>query len=240
MGHFQLPSPERRKLFMHLKRAPESRVFRRAFALLEVAAGKSVTEVAQRLGVDRSSVHRWIDWYRQAGTPQALLDQWAGGRPTLWTEELKSALCQALRGRPHRLGYQATDWTAPLLQHHLAQTTGLFLSDTTIRRKLHELRRAWKRPRHVLVPDPELEKKTADPTPHQVPQNQALPLQDRHPLRGRNRAEVLSSPSGRLGNKGSSDRSSDYRLQRSALRLRRDQSRDRASGLHAHKGAPRR
>jgi biotin operon repressor len=36
-------------------------------AVLEVDAGVSVTEVAERFGVSRQAVHRWIGWYREEG-----------------------------------------------------------------------------------------------------------------------------------------------------------------------------
>jgi hypothetical protein len=35
-------------------------------AVLEVEAGVPVTEVAERFGVSRQAVHRWIGWYRDA------------------------------------------------------------------------------------------------------------------------------------------------------------------------------
>src|SRR4051794_41657312 len=43
-------------------------------AVLEVHAGIPVTEVAERFGVSRQAVHRWIGWYRDHG-----LDGLAGG-----------------------------------------------------------------------------------------------------------------------------------------------------------------
>ena len=36
-------------------------------AVLEVQAGVPVTEVAERFGVSRQAVHRWIGWYREEG-----------------------------------------------------------------------------------------------------------------------------------------------------------------------------
>jgi transposase len=39
----------------------------RYLAVLEVQAGLPVTEVAERFGVSRQAVHRWIGWYRKEG-----------------------------------------------------------------------------------------------------------------------------------------------------------------------------
>ncbi|MFG2038827.1 helix-turn-helix domain-containing protein [Dactylosporangium sp. NPDC048998] len=36
-------------------------------AVLEVDAGIPVIEVAERFGVSRQAVHRWIGWYREEG-----------------------------------------------------------------------------------------------------------------------------------------------------------------------------
>ncbi|MFG2044426.1 helix-turn-helix domain-containing protein [Dactylosporangium sp. NPDC048998] len=36
-------------------------------AVLEVEAGAPVTEVAERFGVSRQAVHRWLGWYRSLG-----------------------------------------------------------------------------------------------------------------------------------------------------------------------------
>jgi transposase len=36
-------------------------------AVLEVQAGVQVTEVAERFGVSRQAMHRWVGWYRDEG-----------------------------------------------------------------------------------------------------------------------------------------------------------------------------
>jgi hypothetical protein len=61
------------------------------------------------------------------------------------------------------MGYDAVNWTVPLLQEHLRTCAGRWLSDDTIRRELDRLGYTWKRFRYVLPPDPEREKKTRHP-----------------------------------------------------------------------------
>ena len=46
-------------------------------AVLEVMAGVPVTEVAERYGVSRQSVHTLLRWYQEEG-PSGLADQRAG------------------------------------------------------------------------------------------------------------------------------------------------------------------
>jgi transposase len=59
---------------------------------------------------------------------------------------------------PERCGYHATHWTVPLLQDQVRLNLGIQCSQVTIWRCLHRLGYVWKRPRYVLVPDPQREK----------------------------------------------------------------------------------
>jgi hypothetical protein len=58
----------------------------------------------------------------------------------------------------------ANVWTVPLLQEHLRHEGWRPFGDRTLRRELHDLGYTWKGSRFVLAPDPELEKKTPDPS----------------------------------------------------------------------------
>ena len=93
--------------------------------------------------------------------PAALADHRGGNHPTVWTEDLQAALRECLRQPPDRFGYQAVCWTVGLLQQQLAPLCEDGLSTRTIRRQLDDLGYVWKRPRYVLDPDPERDKKTA-------------------------------------------------------------------------------
>ena len=97
----------------------------------------------------------------RAHDPLVLRDAARSGRPTTWTPDLQELLQTLLRESPTQWDYQAVNWTVPLLQQQLATWDGCWLSDETIRRKLHELGYVWKRTRYVLPPDPEEEKKKA-------------------------------------------------------------------------------
>ena len=67
------------------------------------------------LGVTRQTIHNWAAAFQQNPGVRALDDDYGIGRPTLWTAQLTAALQAALRLRPHQLGYQAANWTVPLL-----------------------------------------------------------------------------------------------------------------------------
>jgi hypothetical protein len=44
-----------------------------------------------------------------------LSDRGGSGRPSCWTPQLRAVLAQSLAQPPDHWGYQAVDWTVPLL-----------------------------------------------------------------------------------------------------------------------------
>jgi transposase len=162
MSGIRLTAAQRRRLEQQLRDTRDAGLFRRTLAILEAAGGRPVAEVARLLRTSRRSIHYWIAPYDQARDPTCLADRRGGNHPSPWTEELRAALRASLERRPDQFGYQAVEWTVPLLRGHLARCAGQRPSATSIRRQLHESGYVWKRPRYVLDPDPERDKKTAD------------------------------------------------------------------------------
>ncbi len=161
MSRFTLTSSQRRALQWHLQHTHDAHLYRRILALLEVSRGHPITQVAQSLGVTPRSIYYWIERYRETGDPTALVDDDRPGRPSLCTEDMTALLRTLLLDHtPDQLGYPTVDWTAPLLREQWEHATGQRVSETTLRRALHELGFVWKRSRYDLDPDPELEKKT--------------------------------------------------------------------------------
>jgi transposase InsO family protein len=70
-------------------------------AVLEVRAGVPVTEVAQRYGVSRQSVHAWLRRYRDEG-PSGLADRSHKVRHHPWQipGDVESAICELRRAHP--------------------------------------------------------------------------------------------------------------------------------------------
>ena len=193
MAIFSLSAGQRRQLERQLKTAGDVRVYRRTLALLEYDRGRSVTEIARSLRVSRPSIYRWIEQYDEAGDPKSLLDDERPGRPAAWTEDCSKWLQRFLDRSPAELGYFAVNWTVSLLRDPLQMCLGKKFSDHTIRRALRQLDYVWKRPRYVLKPDPEREKKTANPL-----QNQAFAAAQRAAGRRRNRFAAFSTVAGKL------------------------------------------
>lgn len=163
MSGIRLTAPQRRRLERQLRATHDAGLFRRTLAILDAADGRPIAEIARLLRISRVSVYNWIACYRRDHDPACLADSRGGNRPSVWSEELQAVLAASMGQRPDHLGYRAVEWTVPLLQEHLAHWGGERLSATSIRRRLHELGYVWKRPRYVLDPDPERDKKTANP-----------------------------------------------------------------------------
>jgi transposase len=155
-----------------LQFAGDVRVYRRTLALLELDRGRSAREVAESLGVARETVQRWAARLRGPGSPSDLADAPRPGRPPLLGGEALDFLWSVLKRTPQDLALPHTSWTVPLLCRVVAIATGLEPSGDTVRRVLSDWGYAWKRPRYVLAPDPEREKKNAassGKSPHSRP-----------------------------------------------------------------------
>jgi transposase len=159
MRELVLNRQQRYRLRQQLKHTEDASLYRRTLAMLELDKGKSVTQIGRSLSVTRQTIYNWLDTYTESFDPLALVDGARSGRPSTWTPEVDDLLQTLLRESPTQWDYQAVNWTVSLLRQQLATWDGRWLSEDTIRRRLHELGYVWKRTRYVLPPDPEKEKK---------------------------------------------------------------------------------
>src|SRR3954469_23297518 len=160
MPGLPISARHRRALQNQLDHAADARLLRRTLAVLEFDRGRSVAQIADMLRVSRQSVYNWVAEYLSHTDPQALADRPRGGRPRELGHEEAAFLQQVLERPPQFFGYPNATWTVPLLQDVLATGVGACFGETTVRRALERLDYVWKRPRYVLAPDPEREKKT--------------------------------------------------------------------------------
>jgi transposase len=165
---FHFSAGDRRRLRQALRRRGDVRRFRRLQAVLWIAEGRSVTEVARLARVSRASVYTWCAAYSQrqhGGKLSTLLtEKPRSGRPRWAADRLNDqALKDLLRQSPLALGYQSAGWTLPLLATHLQKLSGGSRpSRATLQRRLHAVGWRWKRPRYVFLhPDPQRAKKNA-------------------------------------------------------------------------------
>ena len=99
---------------------------RRCLAVTRVCEGYDPLEVAEFLGVDVSSVYRWLASYEHSG--QAGLEAMAvPGRPPKLTPSQTQRVLGWLKREPQRFGFPTPRWTAPRLALVIARDLGVKL-----------------------------------------------------------------------------------------------------------------
>lgn len=80
-NHVQLPQEDEISLNNLISKGNLAvKTYKRSLALLELNRGKTITAVAQTVGVSKQTVYSWVKKYRQSGL-QCLQDQPRSGRP---------------------------------------------------------------------------------------------------------------------------------------------------------------
>ncbi|MEW6118359.1 MAG: helix-turn-helix domain-containing protein [Nitrospirota bacterium] len=181
---------QRRRLQHQLHHTQNAHQYRRILAILQCDKGKSIPEISQALEVSRRSIYRWLNAYSKAHHVGILEDAYRSGRPRLCDDEMDSLVRMLLTSSPEQFGLVATNWTVPLLREYLERSSGQHLSAATVRREIQHLGFVWKRPRYVLAPDPDREKKKKNYSP-----NQRIAASQCHIVRRRNRSSAVSSSS---------------------------------------------
>jgi len=149
----QLTARERNALRTVVSATRDAKPLRQAQALLALDAGEKAKRVAQRVGINRSTVFQWRrEFIDRRGEPVAgrLGDRPRSGRPRTAREVATKHVSGLMDASPQEFGYRHTVWTVPLLRSHLGRVEDVKVSVTTLRRTLRDLGYRWKRPRYVL------------------------------------------------------------------------------------------
>lgn len=127
---------------------------RRALAILRLAEGVAVAQVAKQVEAARSTVYRWVGWYRLEG--EAGLIPSAGGRPqSSVTQEVIELLQSLAKEEPRSLGYLRNSWTSEMLAAEINGRLRCQLHSSTVRRLMPLLGYGWRRSRPTLcIKDP--------------------------------------------------------------------------------------
>ncbi len=144
MGLIRLAKRAQTNLLRIARSRSDKRRARRAKALLGLHHGKSVQQVADDTGLSRQAVYNLQKRYlerREQRVQERLGDAQHTGRPPKKQRLVTRVISKLLRRSPRRYGYDATDWTVPLLHAEVEKTTGVSVSRRTIRRALNALRK---------------------------------------------------------------------------------------------------
>lgn len=109
---------------------------RRAAELLQ--QGKTLSDVARRIGASVSSVSRWRDAVAQQGE-QALTSKPVPGRPPRLSEAQKRRLLEALARGSHRWGFATDLWTCARIGNVIQRLFGVEYHVDYVGTLLHKL-----------------------------------------------------------------------------------------------------
>ena len=144
MGLIRIAKKARDNLARIARSRSDKRRAKRAKALLGLHHGQTVQQVSDATGMSRQAVYnlqkRYLERHAQR-VQERLSDARHTGRPPEKHRLVMRVMSQLLRRSPRRYGYDAADWTVPLLHEEVQKTTGVSISQRTIRRALNALRR---------------------------------------------------------------------------------------------------
>jgi transposase len=136
MYHIALTPDEEYRLEQTFKTTPDRRLRDRCQAVLMVARGRARYQIAQDLGVHRTTLRLWLQSYREQGL-QGLKIQWAPGQPRRIPAKLAPTIVEWVKGGPASCGLQRANWTYAELAAYLYQRTGLRVQETAMREFCH-------------------------------------------------------------------------------------------------------
>lgn len=132
----------------------KARQVRRAQALLWLHENYSASVVAQRLGISRRTVQRWVRQYRERAAEPMLERIQEGQHTGRLPQQLnltRKMIERVWQRDPRRYGFRALNWTVPMLRCLIHRQTHSWVSRSTVRRALRSLHYRYKRPRLVLA-----------------------------------------------------------------------------------------
>ena len=112
---------------MRSKGSPDALEARRKLAVLRTLEGYSTREVADFLGVDPSTVRRWVAAFRDHGEP-GLAARPAPGRPRKLTPTQEKIALRWLTESPAAHGFETELWTAARLGQLIQEEFGVRLN----------------------------------------------------------------------------------------------------------------
>lgn len=124
------------------------RVIRRVQALLEIGAGRSVTLVAERLGLAATTVYGWLHAYMVDGLATLRYGR-PPGRPSKLTPAQKRRLCELIAAGPLAAGYPSGCWSTLFLQDLIQREFGQFYNHHYLASLLANLGLSYQKARFV-------------------------------------------------------------------------------------------
>jgi transposase len=136
------------RLTKALQRATDARLLQRVQAVLGVAQGDTISEVAELTGVSGPTVYHWLQRSLACQQGAAVTDAPRSGRPVTAPQLTAPHSLQHLHCHPLQLGYRTTVWSVTLLAAHVSRQYDCPITPHTLRRRMKTLGLRCKRPRY--------------------------------------------------------------------------------------------
>jgi len=134
-----------------LKRVTDAHLFQRVQAVLWVAQGDTISEVAELTGVSGQTVYNWLQRYLACHQVAALADAPRSGRPVTAPQMTATQILQQLRCNPLHLGYRTTVWSVKLLAAQLRRQYDCPITPHPLRRRMKAMGLRCQRPRYFYA-----------------------------------------------------------------------------------------
>jgi transposase len=112
------------KALQRAYKAGDVQMVKRVSARLDVGRGKSVSDIARKLGISRTSVYEWLRSFMVEGE-SGLKPTWKGGRPPKLTGTQKKRLAELVKAGPMAAGFLAGGWNSALIQELIRREFGV-------------------------------------------------------------------------------------------------------------------
>ena len=136
MYRIDLSAEQAKELEQTFKTRVDRRLRDRCQAVLMVARGRRRYEVAQDLGVHRTTLRKWLQGYREHGW-SGLRIQWAPGKARRIPDELAPRIVAWVKSGPVGCGLNRANWTYAELAQYRYQHTGIEVKETAMREFCH-------------------------------------------------------------------------------------------------------
>ncbi|MGH2389175.1 MAG: IS630 family transposase [Chloroflexota bacterium] len=124
------------------------RVVRRVQALLEVGTGRAVPQVAERLGLDATTVYGWLHVFLVEGLASLRYGR-APGRPSKLTPSQKHRLCELIEAGPLAASYPSGCWSTLFVQDLIQHEFGQFYNHHYLATLLRNLGLSYQKARFI-------------------------------------------------------------------------------------------
>ena len=105
-------------------KAGDMQMVKRVSALLDMSRGETVSEIARKLDISRTSVYEWLRSFMVEGE-SGLRPTWKGGRRPKLTGTQKKRLSELVKAGPIAAGFLAGGWKSVMIQELIRREFGV-------------------------------------------------------------------------------------------------------------------